>query len=159
MDVEPLPQSGINRILGLVRLLYKRGGKEDIYKLSHELNYEFGELLLVIKAGEMLGFLSTPGGDVILEELGRKMLKSNTNARKNLFKDQLKNLRIFQHFTQLLEQAEEKRLGRDAILEELTRILPQEQPQPVFETLVNWGRYAELFGYNPDQEELYLDQV
>lgn len=158
MDVEPVPQSGINRILGLMRLLHKRGDKEDIYKLGNELNYELGELLMVIKAGEMLGFLSTPGGDVTLEELGRKMLRSNTNGKKKLFKDQLKKLSLFQYFTQLLEQAEDKSLSKDAILEELTRILPDEQPEPLFDTLVNWGRYAELFGYNPDREELYLDQ-
>lgn len=158
MDVEPLPQSGINRILGLMELLDQRGGKEDIYKLGRELNYELGDLLLVIKGGEMLGFLNTPGGDVVLEELGKKMLKGNTNVKKKLFKEQLKKLRIFQHFIRLLEQAEEKRLEKDAILEELARILPQEQPQPIFKTLVNWSRYAELFGYNPDREELYLDQ-
>ncbi len=159
MDVEPLPQSGINRILGLMELLHQRGGKEDIYKLGRELNYELGDLLLVIKAGEMLGFLNTPGGDVVLEPLGEKMLKGNTNIKKQLFKDQLKKLRIFQHFTRMLEQAEEKRLEKDAIFEELARILPQEQPQHIFKTLVNWSRYAELYGYNPDREELYLDQV
>ncbi|MBI1748536.1 MAG: AAA-associated domain-containing protein [Acidobacteria bacterium] len=159
MDVEPLPQSGINRILGLMELLHQRGGKEDIYKLGRELNYELGDLLLVIKGGEMLGFLDTPSGDVTLERLGEEMLKGNSNVKKQLFKEQLKKLRIFQHFTRLLEQAEEKRLEKDAILEELARILPQEQPQHIFKTLVNWSRYAELFGYNPDREELYLDQV
>lgn len=159
MDVEPLPASGINRILGLMELLHQRGGKEDIYKLGRELNYELGDLLLVIKAGEMLGFLNTPGGDVTLEELGRKMLKGNVNAKKKLFKEQLKKLHIFGYFIQMLEKAEGRRLEKDTILEELARLLPQEQPQQQFNTLVNWGRYAELFGYNSDREELYLDQV
>jgi NitT/TauT family transport system ATP-binding protein len=27
-----------------------------------------------------------------------------------------------------------------------------------FSMLVNWGRYAELFGYNAAREELYVDR-
>ena len=28
----------------------------------------------------------------------------------------------------------------------------------MIDVVINWGRYAELFGYSPDDERLYLDQ-
>jgi len=27
----------------------------------------------------------------------------------------------------------------------------------MFSTVVNWGRFAELFGYNKDEDRFYLD--
>ena len=36
-------------------------------------------------------------------------------------------------------------------------LLPNEKPERQFITLVNWGRYSELFGYNKDEDRFYLD--
>jgi hypothetical protein len=30
--------------------------------------------------------------------------------------------------------------------------------EPLFDTIVNWGRSAELFGYSPTTEMLYLSE-
>ena len=35
----------------------------------------------------------------------------------------------------------------EVIVEELAVLLPQEQPRQLFTTLLNWGRYGEVFGY------------
>jgi NitT/TauT family transport system ATP-binding protein len=37
-------------------------------------------------------------------------------------------------------------------------LLPNESPDKTFSTIVNWGRFAELFGYNKDEDRFYLDQ-
>ena len=29
----------------------------------------------------------------------------------------------------------------------------------MLKTVIDWGRYAELLGYNPETHELYLDQA
>jgi Fe-S cluster assembly scaffold protein SufB len=42
-------------------------------------------------------------------------------------------------------------------LEELAVWLPTEKPQTMFKSIVRWGRYAELLGYNADERKLYLD--
>lgn len=157
MDASPLPKMSVTKMTGLLDILGGRGGREDIYKLAKELNYELGELMEVIKAGEILGFLDTPGGDVLLQDLGKKFLKSKVNTRKIIFKEQLTKIPLFQHLILLLTQADEKKLDKDLILEELARILPHEHPEQTFKTLVNWGRYGELFGYSRDTEQLHLD--
>ena len=43
------------------------------------------------------------------------------------------------------------------MLEHLAMLLPNETPERQFQTMVNWGRYAELFGYNKDEDRFYLD--
>lgn len=158
MDVEPLPHSSISTILGLLEVLDDHGGREDIYKLARELNYEFGDLLTVLKAAEMVGFVHTPGGDVEIVELGRKILKSDINTRKKIFGDQIKRLKLFSHLSRMLHKSEENKIDKETVLQELARLLPHEHPEQVFKTLVDWSRYAELFGYNQDTEQLYLDR-
>jgi hypothetical protein len=44
------------------------------------------------------------------------------------------------------------------VLEHLAMLLPNEDPEGLFSTIVNWGRFAELFGYNQDEDRFYLDQ-
>jgi hypothetical protein len=44
------------------------------------------------------------------------------------------------------------------VLEHLAMLLPNESHEKVFSTIVNWGRFAELFGYNKDEDRFYLDQ-
>jgi hypothetical protein len=36
-------------------------------------------------------------------------------------------------------------------------LLPNEPPEKMFQTIVNWGCFAELFGYNKDEDRFYLD--
>lgn len=159
MEVEPLPHGvSSSKVIGLLEYLDDHHGKEDIYKLAEAIHYELGELLSVIKMAEMLGLVETPGGDVVLTDLGRKILKSKVAQRKLIIREQLKKLKIFQHLIEILQKSEEGRLSREVVLEELARLYPHENAEVLFKTIVNWGRYAELLGYNPDTQTLYLDE-
>ena len=152
-----LPQIGISEILGLVELLIAKGGREDIYKLASELKMEFGQTLTVIRGAELLGLVNTPGGDVVIEALGEKMSRSKINERKLIIKAQLERLPIFNQVILLLQENESHEITREQILEKLAEMIPNENNEQTFDTLVNWGRYAELFGYNDDTETFYLD--
>ena len=57
-SIEPLPSTGISKVLGLCEILDDHGGKEDVYRLAQDLHMPFGELLLVIKGAEMLGLVT-----------------------------------------------------------------------------------------------------
>ena len=156
-EAHALPQIGISEILGLVELLKSKGGKEDIYKLAAELKMEFGDTLTVIRGAELLGLVHTPGGDVVIEPLGEKVSRSRINDRKTIIREQLKKIGLFQSVTQFLHETEDHRATRDQLLEKLAELLPNENAELSFQTVVNWGRYAELFGYNGDSESFYLD--
>ncbi len=153
----PLPETGISEILGLVEVLKSKGGREDIYKLAAELQMEFGETLTVIKAAELLGLVNTPGGDVVIEKLGETISRAKINARKGLIKTQIQKLPVFKKLVQFLNDKEDREATRDQLIEQLAEMIPNENAEQTFSTLVNWGRYAELFGYNDDTETFYLD--
>ena len=155
--ITPLPDCGLTLVFGLLELLEDRSGREDGYKIARDLNFKFGDLLKVMKAGEILGFVSTPAGDVVLEPLGKQFLDSKINERKVMLREQLKQHGLFSYFIRLLHGQEDKSLTKEVALEHLAMLLPSERPERQFQTLVNWGRYAELFGYNKDEDRFYLD--
>jgi len=58
----------------------------------------------------------------------------------------------------LLRGQEDLSLTKEVVEEHLAMLLPNEPPEKMFSTIVNWGRFAELFGYNKDEDRFYLDQ-
>jgi NitT/TauT family transport system ATP-binding protein len=155
--ITPLPDAGLTMVFGLLELLQDRGGREDGYKIARDLNIKFGDLLKVMKAAEILGLVSTPAGDVVLEPLGQQFLDAKINERKIIVREQLKKHGLFSYFIRLLHGQENKSLIKEVVLEHLAMLLPSEKPERQFQTMVNWGRFAELFGYNKDEDRFYLD--
>lgn len=152
-----IPEVEIGKVLGLVELLKSKGGHADIYRLAHELNMEFGDTLAVIRGAELLKLVHTPGGDVVLEALGDKVTKSSINQRKKIVKTQLELIPAFQKISQFLREKEGHEASRAEVLELTAELIPNENAEQTFALIVNWGRYAELFGYNDDAENFYLD--
>lgn len=154
---EAFPNVSPGEIAGLLERLDADGGTADMFDLSVEIGKEFGKLLAVVKAAELLDFVDTPKHTVKLEPTGKKYLESTINDRKKLLNERLRTLHLFERVVGLLEAQEEKSVDEDLILEELAVWLPSQRPVTMFKTIVRWGRYAELFGYNADERRLYLD--
>ena len=157
-EVEPVPSCGISRVLGLLETLDDRGGKETIGRLARDLHIEFGELLSVVKAAEMLGLVNTPGSNVVLEPFGKRTMELPMNEKKKTIRETIRRIPLYAAVETLLKRQEDHSLPKDIILEELVMWLPDENPELTFKTIVNWGRYAELFAYDADEERLSLDQ-
>ncbi len=154
--IEPLPSTGISKILGLCEILDDKGGREELFELARDLHMPFSEVLLVIKAAEMLGLVETPGNQARLTSFGLNVLKAPIHEKKALLGQQMLKLNVFQHVVKLLESNERRELPAELILEELALRLPHEQPRQMFTTLLNWGRYGDVFGYSRDTDLFFL---
>ena len=154
---EPLPRVNLGEMVGLMEIVKDQGGKMDMFELNQMTDYDFGHTISVVKAGEMLEFIYTPKNLVQLAPLGKRYIEEDINGRKSLFREQLKKLGTFRFVMQILSEAQDKRLPEDVVQEELAIRLPTEEIEPLFATVVAWGRFAELFGYSPQEHVLYLD--
>ncbi len=159
MAIDPVPHVAISKIIGLLEVIEDAGGRYDVFRLARDINYEFGEILQVIKAAEMLDLVVTPGADVVLTGTGSALLRAKVNPRKKLLKEQIKKLPLFRAVVEALVRAEDHRADEDAFLEMIALHLPAENAEGLLQTVIDWGRYAELLGYSPDDQQLYLDQV
>src|SRR5512147_1757570 len=95
MPIDPIPQVGISRVIGLLEVLDDANGRYDIFRLARDINYEFGAILQVIKAAEVLGLVVTPGADVVLTGTGSQLLRSKVKGRKKLLRDLIRQLPLF----------------------------------------------------------------
>src|SRR5262245_5040656 len=66
-------------------------------------------------------------------------------------------LRIVQQVGELLKQSETLRLPVEVVEQKVAEWLPNESPKNIVSVLISWGRFSEVFGYNDDAKELYLD--
>jgi NitT/TauT family transport system ATP-binding protein len=157
--IEPLPSTGISKILGMCEILDDKGGREDLFTMARDLHMPFSEVLLVIKAAEMLALIDTPGHDAQLTAFGKKLLDAPIHEKKALLGVQMLKLNVFQHIVKLLKSAQKGELPAELILEELALRLPHEQPRQMFTTLLNWGRYGDVFGYSRDTDLFFLHRA
>ncbi len=155
--IEAFPNVTPGQIAGLLERLDADGGRADLFDLSVEIGKEFGKLLAVVKAAEMLDFVDTPKDTAVLTEPGKRFLEAKVNERKRVLNQRLRALRLFGYIIELLQKQESLSVDEDLVLEELAVWLPTEKPQTMFRSIVRWGRYAELFGYNANERKLYLD--
>ena len=155
--LEPLPDVSVNEIIGLLEVLDAHKGEEDIFRLAIEIHKEFGHLINITKAAELLDFVDTPKQKILLTELGEKFIKSDIANGKRIWKEQLLKLAIYRRIMEMLKKAPRGKLERDHVEEELVLHLPQEDPFKMFHILTGWARYGELFAYSEDTGYITLD--
>jgi NitT/TauT family transport system ATP-binding protein len=116
---------------------------------------EFTQMLLFVKAAELLGWVTTPGQNVLLTSEGRKFLAADVNARKQLLNAKLRSIFVFDLVLRMLKNCENHELEEEVVLSELAMLYPHEKPHRVLRTIIAWGRYAELFKYNSTRKVIY----
>ena len=154
--VESIPAVPVGTIVGLLEILESRQETIDVFELAATIGKEFGETIGIVKAAEMLDLVDTPKDDVRMTQLGWYFLAAPQPARKTLFKQAIMKLRLFQILAQRLDEAPEHRVDAEEIRKELATLLPYDQPSKLFETLITWGRYAEVFDYDEGSDIVML---
>jgi NitT/TauT family transport system ATP-binding protein len=156
--MEPIPPVDLGQVVGLMEIVQDRRGRVDVFTLEKLTDAEFGHTLALVMAGEMLDFLDTPKEIVLLTDLGRRFLQQDMAGRQKILREQLLKLDLFRFIVKRLQCAPEKQLPKEIIEEDLVMRLLIRDVEPLFDTIVSWGRSGELFGYAPTTETLYLTE-
>jgi NitT/TauT family transport system ATP-binding protein len=155
-----LPDARIGSIVGLLETLNEQGARVGISKLSESLRFELNALMPITEAAELLGFVKIGNGDIVLSELGRKVIDGDENAKKAIFRQQmLSNVLLARRIQGELQSAEDHRVGREVILEFLGSSFTPEESERQIRTVVDWARYAELFDYDSDSDQFFLPEI
>ena len=124
--------------------------------LAEAASRRFDETLQIVKASELLSFAETPGQNVVVTQLGKEFVASDINTQKALLNKQLRGLKTFQILLETLARNDGE-ISREVLIEDYATRMPYEDPEDLLETVIDWGRYAELIGYRPKEEIIYLD--
>jgi NitT/TauT family transport system ATP-binding protein len=156
---EPLPAALPGEILGLLEYLDARGGQDDVFRIATDTDREFGRVIAVVNAAELLDLVDTPKRNVVLSAEGVRLVRASPADRKAIFRDRVRPLRLFQVVLDALDRQEDHRVPRDFVLELVALHMPNEDFEAVFSTFVAWGRFAELLAYDEAAEQLALPEA
>jgi NitT/TauT family transport system ATP-binding protein len=153
---EVLPEATPIEISGLIEYLDERGGKQDVFKVASDTHLEFGWVLVVVQAAEMLDLVETRGRTVVITPTGTRFARADQGERKSIWRDQLLKMCIFQETLKLLRNSGEPEIDAAQVIAMINREMPQENDQKVFAALVTWARFGNLFAYDEDRKMLSL---
>lgn len=158
LSVQALPHATAGGIAGLLEFLNDRGGQEDLYHLAEELLMEVDDLFPIVDAAVMLGFAESRQGDVHVTSTGKEFAEADIPERKRLFRDAvLSHAMLLRQIRNALERKSDGALPLEFFHDILDEHFSQEDVQRQIDTALNWGRYAEVFGYDAESDRLILE--
>jgi NitT/TauT family transport system ATP-binding protein len=155
-----LPDAAVQQVSGLIERLTEEPyfGRADLPHLADEENLVMDELFPLIELLQLLGMANVSGGDIELTAPGRAYAEAEMDERKQMFADALlKNVPLAAHIRRVLDERPGHRAPAARFLRELEDHLSEEEAQRVLDTVINWGRHAEIFAYDYDDEVLSLE--
>jgi NitT/TauT family transport system ATP-binding protein len=154
-----LPHARPGGIAGLMEILLDRGGRDDLHHLAADLIMEVDDLLPIVEAAGLLGFINLREGDVEITPEGRAFAEADILTRKVLFRQAaLKHVRLLQQIEHALRTKSDHALPDDFFLDILEEHFSEEESQRQLNTAIHWGRYAENFDYDRESGRLLLTE-
>lgn len=147
-----LPHARPGGIAGLLELLIDHNGKDDIYRLADDLAFEIDDLLPIVDAASMLGFITVHEGDAAITPLGTEYANSEILHQKEVFRTAAtEKILLLRQIARALEAKSDGEVSEDFFHDVLDEQFSEEETQRQLETAINWGRYAELFDFDANR--------
>jgi len=154
--VQSLPALGVNRLVGFIEELaappYQ--GQAELATIAHLPSVAVGDVLSVAEVLHILEFAELKEGSIKLTAAGRVFAQCEIEERKRLFRE---HLLCYVPFAAHIHRVLEERAGHSAprmrFKSELEDHLPPDDAESTLQTIIRWGRFAELFSYDDETQE------
>jgi NitT/TauT family transport system ATP-binding protein len=157
MHYQMLPHARPGGMAGLLELLLDKGGRDDIYRLADDLAFEIDDLLPIVDAAQLLGFLKIEEGDAAITPSGTEFANSEILRQKELFRvAAVENVLLLRQIRRALEAKSDHSVPEEFFLDMLDEQFSEEECLRQMETAVAWGRYAELFDFDAGRRRFVL---
>jgi NitT/TauT family transport system ATP-binding protein len=145
-------------LAGLVEIVHARGGHVDLPEIAAELNFEIDDLLPLVDAAAMLDLVQVAGGELTLTDTGKEFTTADIQRSKQLFAQQARHRApLVRTICKALATSSDGNLRAGFFLDLLRRGFSTTDAQQQLDTAIDWGRYAELFDYDTDTDQITAD--
>jgi NitT/TauT family transport system ATP-binding protein len=154
----PLPDVSPGGLSGLLEILAARGGRDGLAEIADDLSFEIDDLLPLTDAAVMLALARIDGSDIEITGDGKEFAAADILTSKQLFaRHAAKYAPLVRTITQALAATEDHTLRIGFFVDILRRGFSLGEARSQLDTAIDWGRYAELYDYDSDDEELTLE--
>ena len=134
-------------------------GRADLPALAAALQLEADELLPFGEALQLLRFGTLADGDLMVTDTGRQFVAADTDPRKTLFADALRaHVPLVAQIRQVLDERWNHRASAVRFRDELEDVMSPGYAEDTMRAVIAWGRYAELYSYDEDADQFFLDE-
>lgn len=142
-DVEP------SELTGLIETMRSFEERIDLPELADELMMNIDDLFPILETLEILGFAKVSAGDIQLSDLGKQFSEADLQERKQLFAQRLlEKVPLARYIRRVLDEKVGHRVSEERFLSKLEDYLSEKEADRVLRTMIDWGRYAEIFAYD-----------
>lgn len=155
-----LPEASVAEITGLLETLNapENNGKMDLPVVADTLMLDIDELFPLTELLEILQFAKVSKGDIAITEEGKAFVEADILERKKIFYRHLKNhVPLARYIHSQLTRHPRHRALEENFLSLLEDFLTEKEAARVLATVIEWGRYAELFAYDYNAGVLSLE--
>jgi NitT/TauT family transport system ATP-binding protein len=154
-----LPHARPGGIAGLLEILADHNGRADVYQLADLLSFEIDDLLPIVEAAALLGFVKLSEGDAEITPQGLEFVNADILLRKELFRNAaLEHVALLKQITRSLDTKSDHTLPDEFFHDILDEHFSEEETVRQLETAINWGRYAELFDHDSQRQRFYIPE-
>src|SRR3990167_2178729 len=144
-----VPEVDPSELFGLLETLNSFEKKIDLPELADELMMTIDDLFPMLEMLEVLQFAEIVAGDVQLTDLGKEVANSDLQARKQQFAKQLLvHVPLAHYIRKILDEKSGHRVSEERFLSKLEDYFSEKEAERILRTMIDWGRYAELFAYD-----------
>jgi NitT/TauT family transport system ATP-binding protein len=140
-----MPHARPGGIAGLLELLVDREGRDEIHHLADDLAFEIDDLLPIIEASSLLGYIHVKEGNAEITPEGQRFADAGILRRKELFRVAAERVPLIRQINRALANKSDHSMPSDFFHDLLDEHFSDEETERQLETAVTWGRYAELF--------------
>lgn len=155
-----IPRVEVGSMIGLLEALGSEEFKQDsdLSTLAEELYLDVDDLMSIIDCLEILRMAFIDSGQVALTQAGVQFSEADILERKKIFACQLQDhVPLVRHILRVLNGRSSHSVSGQRFLVELQDDLSEDAANEVLKTVIEWGRYAELFAYNDNTDTLSFD--
>ncbi len=155
-----LPDVSTNLLAGLMETVagppYK--GRADLPALADDSQMAIDDLFPVAETLQLMRFAEIEEGDIKLTPAGLRFAEAEVDTRKKLFGDHLlAYVALAARIKMVLDERPAHWARATRFREELEDYMSEDYAEQTLKSVINWGRYGEIFAYDEASETLSLE--
>jgi NitT/TauT family transport system ATP-binding protein len=156
----PLPPVSINSLAGLIEEVEAApfSGRAPLSELADTLQLEIDDLFPIVESLQLLQFLDVDDGNAVLTPRGAAFAQEDVDQRKANFRRTLElHVPLARHIRTVLDERSTHQAPARRFRDELEDHMSPDFADTTLRAVTEWGRYAELFAFDDDEDRFSLD--
>ena len=151
-----LPSASVDQLIGATKIVSRAGGTTTLRALAKALDYDDEHVAGLVEFLSSLSLVELKDREIALTAVGKRVASAGIATRRRLFSERVIQLPIVREIVDRLAGEPDRSLQRDTLLQELGAQACASDADRIFDHVVSWGRYANLFSYDASSGQVSL---